>query len=369
MVWLRRLSVLLPCVGLFVAGYLSIYHLLDLDASCGPQHGCSAVSTWVDQNLGGFPIAYLGLAGYILLILVGIMGIVQKKVQVKTGLMLSGIGTLASAALMVISFFVIKATCWWCVGSALTMLATFGVYLTLKMATSDGNTEWKSDGTDFGLTAFGILGALLGLTYITMEQALPLLPPHAPGDINDYISKSPKAYGKPDAPIAIVEFFSFTCPHCRESFAPMKDLVDASNGKARLVMLHFPFIGREDHAMSAPAAAVSEMAHEKGKFFEYANKIFSYDTKALDIPKIIDAGVSVGLDEATIKKRLSDSGDVIFLRVTDDLNVASKLGVELTPTYLVGRPGTGKVDVLTMRKVIPTVTGVRYGLPKPDSME
>lgn len=364
MVWLRYLSILFPCGGLFVSGYLSIFKAMGLDAQCGKDLGCSKVALWVADNMGDFPVAYVGMFGYIVLIVLALYSLIGKKPLTGPALIISGIGTLISIGLMVLSFVVIKTTCPWCVASAILMTCTFLTHLALKKSP----VEQPVGGTDTAVVIIGVVGAIAGI-YWAMGKASAMLPKDAPGHIDQYILANPKMYGKADAEITILEFFSFTCPHCKDAFPHMKEIIDKSNGRARLIMVNFPFLDRQGHEMAAPAAAIGEMANEKGKFYEYAQKVFSYDTQLLDIEKIVGAAVEVGLDGKTIRTRLENANtDRAFKVLEQELAISSQLGVDLTPTYLVGRKNS-RIDALTMTNVIPVLTGVRYGLPKPSDLE
>lgn len=360
--WIKRLTAFLPFVGVAIAGYLSVAKMMGLDVACLESGGCSEVALWVDKNLGGFPIAYVGVAGYLILAIIALVGMVTKKDQTKTGLMISGAGTLASLVLMVISFGVIKATCWWCVGSAITMTAIFGCYFAL----SKSNAEPKTSFGDYGVFGIGLILSIVGImssiTYFTKK-----LPQVAPGTIENYIPANAKMYGKPDAPITIVEFFDFTCPYCKQSFPHFKDMIDRSNGQAKIVFHQFPFVGKEGHEMAAPAAVIGEMAHEKGKFVEYAEIVFDMDKSIMTFDRLVEAAAKVGLDAKEVRKRAANDKDSAYVALDKDLKQAHELGIQITPTYFVGRKGT-RVDLLLFNNVIDVLTGVRYGLPKPTGL-
>ena len=123
---LKFLSLLLPLGGLFVAGYLSIKYATGGEIACGKSGDCGQVALWVQDNLGNFPVAYLGAFGYVLLLSIGILGMVKGQPQVKPGLIVSGVGLLVSSALITLSLAVIHAKCTWCMASAAIMLAIFG---------------------------------------------------------------------------------------------------------------------------------------------------------------------------------------------------------------------------------------------------
>lgn len=359
MVWFRRLTLILPFGGLFIAGYLSYMHLMGFDVACGVQSGCAEVELYVQQHWGNFPVAYLGLVAYGVLIALGIMGLMGHK-TVSSGLLVSGIGTLTSVILVCLSLFVIKSTCLWCLGSAAVMTLTFICYLILNSNVADGI---KAHGIDYGFVGIGAIGALAGLFF--MISNAPNRPEdHLAGPIEKYIRPNPKMYGDANAPITIIEFFDFQCAHCQAAFFENKNLIDRSKGKARLIMMHFPFMGTSGHELSAPASVISEMCREKGKFYEFTNDVFMIPHKDLKFDDLVRIGVKYGLDGKTIQKRLKNDNDPAYKELEGDLKIVNDLGVGETPTYLVSHKGDKTVDVYRVSTFFRGVTGVRYGLPK-----
>ena len=79
------------------------------------------------------------------------------------------------------------------------------------------------------------------------------------------------ALGDPDAPVTVIEYFSFTCPHCRwfhmNIFNRLKpDYVDT--GKVRYVARDFP--------LNAPALEAAVLAHcaGPGRYFAFVDVLF-----------------------------------------------------------------------------------------------
>jgi len=365
MVWLRYLSILLPAVGLAVAGHLSINHFYGLDAACIVGQGCTEVATWAAANIKVVPLPYAGLFGYVVLLIMALYGLVAKKDLSLPGLLISGVGTLVSLVLMYISFFVVKATCLYCITSAVVMTGTFIAYLGLRKNPQTG----PPTGADTGVVLFAAVGAAIAM-FLSNASAMGKLADVPDGTIDNYILANPKLYGNRDAEITILEFFSFTCPHCRSTFPQIKEIIDKSNGRARLVMVACPFINRDGspyqgHEFAVPAAAIGQMAHEKGKFFDYVREVFRFETNSLDMNKLQQAAVNVGLDKEEILKRMQNADkDPAFVALGEEIAMSGELGVELTPTYFVGRKGS-RIEVLTMTNVVDVLSGERYLLPKP----
>jgi uncharacterized membrane protein len=120
----RRLRIAvaaLALAGLAVAGYLTWVHYADLDPVCvGGGGGCERVQASDYAELGGVPVALLGLIGY---------GAILASLLVPgdagrfAGALLALVGFGFSAWLTYVELFEIDAICQWCVASAVIMTA------------------------------------------------------------------------------------------------------------------------------------------------------------------------------------------------------------------------------------------------------
>lgn len=118
----RRTTVIagLALVGLGIAIYLTIVHYTGGSPICGISHGCETVQTSKYAKLAGVPVAVLGLAGYVGILLgLFVPGENGRLIRVA----IAGIGFGFSAYLTYLELFVIHAICQWCVGSAILMTA------------------------------------------------------------------------------------------------------------------------------------------------------------------------------------------------------------------------------------------------------
>ena len=110
----------LALVGLGIATYLTIVHYTGASPVCAVNHGCETVQKSKYAELGGIPVALIGLAGY-----VGILGsfLIRGENGRLARVALTVIGFLFSAYLTYLELFVIDAICQWCVASAILMTA------------------------------------------------------------------------------------------------------------------------------------------------------------------------------------------------------------------------------------------------------
>ena len=114
-----RIAIAVLClIGIGIGGYLTYVHYADLRVLCLTSGGCETVQSSRYSNLDGVPLAALGLAGYITILLtLAIRGDTGRA----AGFSLALVGFLFSMYLTYREVFSIKAICHWCVGSAVLM--------------------------------------------------------------------------------------------------------------------------------------------------------------------------------------------------------------------------------------------------------
>jgi uncharacterized membrane protein len=118
---LRALAVGIAVVGCAVAGYLTWVHYAELEPVCvGGGGGCERVQASAYAELGGIPVAVLGLASYAA-ILVALLAARGAGLLVAAGLALVCFGF--SLYLTYLELFVIDAICQWCIANAVIATA------------------------------------------------------------------------------------------------------------------------------------------------------------------------------------------------------------------------------------------------------
>ena len=122
---------LLSLIGVGISGYLTWSHLVGQSPYCGGYHGCETVQNSPYAEVGGVPVAAIGLLGYLLLLGLSLL---RDRVQGETAFYLSAalfgtatVGFLYSLYLTYLEAFVIRAWCFWCVTSALVITAIFAL--------------------------------------------------------------------------------------------------------------------------------------------------------------------------------------------------------------------------------------------------
>jgi uncharacterized membrane protein len=129
----RMAVAMLALLGLLVSLYMLAYALgFTGPVICGIGN-CEAVQNSPYSRIGTFPIAGLGVLGYLALLFLSFLGLQpssQGSRMVPLGLLAGGIvGVGFSAYLTYLEAYVIHAWCQWCVSSAIIMVLVFLVSL------------------------------------------------------------------------------------------------------------------------------------------------------------------------------------------------------------------------------------------------
>jgi uncharacterized membrane protein len=119
----RQAIALLALVGLFVALYLWL-HALGYGGAikCGASGGCEVVQTSRWAVFLGIPVAFYGVVGYFVLLVVALVALRPASLARRQWsvllVALASIGFLFTIYLTYVELFLIHAICRWCVGSA-----------------------------------------------------------------------------------------------------------------------------------------------------------------------------------------------------------------------------------------------------------
>ena len=116
--------------GFLDASYLSIEHFRNLNPHCFLLKGCGIVITSKYSVIFGVPIAFLGAIYYFIIIILSFAYIDSlNPILRKIIIPLTAAGFIASVYFVYLQFFVIRALCLYCMGSATTGTILFIVSL------------------------------------------------------------------------------------------------------------------------------------------------------------------------------------------------------------------------------------------------
>lgn len=141
--------------------------------------------------------------------------------------------------------------------------------------------------------------------------------------------------GSKDAPVTIVEFSDFQCPHCAKASEIVKELVEKHPGELKQVFLHFPL---SSHQLAPLAAAYFEAAslQDTDKAWQLHDLVFANqkDLQEKGPAWLRETAESLGLDMEQLDKDLAS--EAVRGRLQADMKAVEKLGLRGTPSYIIG---------------------------------
>jgi len=123
----RQAIAVLALVGLVISLYLSLHRLGIIGTlQCGTG-GCETVQSSTYAEFLGIPVAFYGVAGYVGLLIVSLVGLqpafVTRRGPTVLLATMAAVGFVFTLYLTIIELFVIHAICRWCVASAVVITA------------------------------------------------------------------------------------------------------------------------------------------------------------------------------------------------------------------------------------------------------
>jgi protein-disulfide isomerase len=202
---------------------------------------------------------------------------------------------------------------------------------------SGGNTKFAI--IIGSVVVLGIAGLLFAMR---SSSAPPPAPPMSVAETN--VAADPTkgvAIGPEDAPVTIIEFSDFQCPHCRTFNAQfgvfLRQNLAEDEGILRWISYDFP-LGFE-HSM--PTAIAGRCAEEQGKFWDMHDLLFArQDRWRIDANpngKMINYAADLGLDTDQFEECISEPRYVSDIMATRKFG--EQLGVTGTPSLFInGQP-------------------------------
>ena len=342
----------------------------------GEATGC-AVNAYVDCDrissspfaaIGPVPISAfgIGLHGAVLAAL-AVAHFARRRARVREGLAggsaaLALAASVVSVALAVISVAVIRALCLYCTALQIVNLALAGV-LVFGMAGGAGRLRQAlraiagpargagalAAGTGVVIAAIATYGLSTAADRQLLEQQIRearasqrLADQYLGFDRHEFDAADSPQLGDPGAPITLVVFADYNCPHCR-NFDPRISEIAHADANVRLIYKFFPLDGtcnrsipRDRRSTSCAAAAAAYLAHLEGKFWEYNETLFA-NFQRYGPNRLVEYAGRVGLSDPE-RARTALDDRTVRARIDADISEALAAGLRATPTmYVNGR--------------------------------
>jgi protein-disulfide isomerase len=143
--------------------------------------------------------------------------------------------------------------------------------------------------------------------------------------------------GKNTAPLELVEYGDYQCPHCGRAYPIIKNLQRSLGDDLKFVFRNFPL--SEIHPDAFTAAVAAEAAGLQDKYWEMHDIIFE-NQQALDLESLFLYAKAIGLDVKRFKNDIQKNE--LADKVEQDFESGIRSGVNGTPSFFInGRKYNG----------------------------
>jgi protein-disulfide isomerase len=136
--------------------------------------------------------------------------------------------------------------------------------------------------------------------------------------------------GDEHAPITLVEYGDYQCPHCGHAYPIVKRVQKHFGKQLRFVFRNFPL--KEIHPNAENAAEAAEFAAAHERFWEMHDAIFENQAD-LSMPLLLELAKTLRLSVPDLRNALT--ARQYASRVRDDFLGGVRSGVNGTPTFFI----------------------------------
>ncbi|MDB4890397.1 MAG: Periplasmic thiol:disulfide interchange protein DsbA [Gemmatimonadetes bacterium] len=151
------------------------------------------------------------------------------------------------------------------------------------------------------------------------------------------VGKTDHAAGPADAPVTLVEYGDYQCPHCARAHPRVKALQKQFGDRLRFVFRNFPLAESHPEAMHAAEAAESvAVSAGDDAFWKMHDLLYEHqqdDLDALDDAHLARYAAEAGANADQVRANLD--GEVYEQRVRADFMSGVRSGVNGTPTFFI----------------------------------
>jgi protein-disulfide isomerase len=144
------------------------------------------------------------------------------------------------------------------------------------------------------------------------------------------VGSSDHIQGDEQAPITLVEYGDYECPHCGLAYPIVKRVQKHFGKRLRFAFRNFPL--NEIHPNAEAAAEAAEFSATQGRFWEMHDAIFE-NQENLDPSLLLEIAKAIGLSAPGLRQALESKE--YAGRVRQDFLGGARSGVNGTPTFFI----------------------------------
>ena len=181
----------------------------------------------------------------------------------------------------------------------------------------------------------GILLVTVGL-FAAVAFSTTGLPDYSAGEATTQPISAEWVRGNAASPVLFIEYSDFQCPACRAYQPLLSEAHKVYGDRVAFVFRHYPLL--QIHPNADLAARAAEAAGMQGKFWEMHDVLFEKQSawsRAVNTASVFETyAKSLGLDMAKFKQDIES--DAVKKAVADDYARGNEIGVQGTPTFVLG---------------------------------
>jgi len=149
--------------------------------------------------------------------------------------------------------------------------------------------------------------------------------------------------GSLDAPVVIVEYGDYDCPHTRRAHGILLQLIAESETPPALAFRHFPL--RHLHENAETLAELAQAIDDPKTFWAAHERLMAQRHMSLEAARQVLSDLGLAWEELSSRKAEA------MLAVQADVDRGLKDGVHSTPSFFFnGAPHDGRYDLDTLRQ-------------------
>ena len=156
--------------------------------------------------------------------------------------------------------------------------------------------------------------------------------------------------GPADAPIKIVDYADYLCPHCRNVAHGLSGWLGTTQGRVAIYYKNYPLDsacnpGSTAHPGACWLAYGGICAHEQGKFWPYHDRVFGLEPSKTppDRAFVVRLATELGMNEGAFNSCIGNSATRD--KVVAEIQEGNKAGVKGTPTLFINKKRLPNLNV------------------------
>jgi protein-disulfide isomerase len=169
------------------------------------------------------------------------------------------------------------------------------------------------------------------------------------------VSSKDHIQGKNTAPLELVEYGDYQCPHCGHAYPIIKNIQQSLDAGLKFVFRNFPL--SEAHPDAFNAAVAAEAAELQQKFWDMHDIIFE-NQQELSVESLFLYAKKIGLDLEHFKNDIQKK--MLSVKVEEDFESGVRSGVNGTPSFFInGKKYNGDWEEDAFRQHLKSLLPVR----------